>query len=96
MQLRFGGDGARRWIKSVYSGPATRRARVAVEDMVPAERDGYRRPDGTRATTILFVIDLTNAAPGSAGELAISDLALALPQAPGCVDPPCAPLVPSR
>ncbi len=47
---------------------------------MPAERDGYRRPDGTRATTILFVIDLTNAAPGSAGELAISDLILTKPR----------------
>jgi hypothetical protein len=77
VQLRFGRDGERRWRRSVYSDATARNAQVALADLVPAERDGHGLPEPTRATTILFVVDLTNARPGSAGEFTIYDLALA-------------------
>jgi hypothetical protein len=73
VQLRFARDGERRWGRSVYADATTRDARIALEDLVPAERDGLARPDATRATSVLFVVDLTNARPGSGGEVAILD-----------------------
>lgn len=77
VQLRFGRDGQRRWGRSVYSDATARSVQVAVADLVPAERDAYGRPEPNRATTVLFVVDLTNAGPGAAGEFTIYDLALA-------------------
>ena len=44
---------------------------------VALDRPGQALP-GTAATSVLFVVDLTNAAPGSDGEFEISTLRLAL------------------
>lgn len=71
VQLRFGSDGDQRWIKSVYADSNARNVHVNLDDLVPADRGFSRRPDTARATTLLFVIDLTNAAPGSAGEFTV-------------------------
>ena len=37
---------------------------------------GERLPDPTRATSLLFVVDLTNAAPGAQGSLTLTEVAL--------------------
>ncbi len=76
VQLRFARDGGQRWMESTYVERSSRPVRVGVDDLVPAERNTPHRPEARRATTVLFVVDLTNASPGSAGEFGISGLAL--------------------
>lgn len=72
-QLRFAQDGDRRWRQSFYADPAGRAVRVAVGDLRPADPSGPR-PAVSRASSLLFVVDLTNAAPAAEGRFAISDL----------------------
>jgi hypothetical protein len=75
VQLRFA-DG-RRWVSSVYLEPDGRRAIVPLSSLVSAEPGGGARPDFRQATSILFVVDLTNARPGDRGTVRISDLVFA-------------------
>ena len=75
VQLRFA-DG-RRWVNSVYLEPDGRRAIVPLASLVPAEPGGGERPDFRQATSILFVVDLTNARSGERGTIRISDLVFA-------------------
>ena len=84
-QLRFAGDGDARWRKSIYFDNAeSREVRISLDALRPAERPAAAgtavrpaaRPDITRATSLLFVIDLTNGAPGAQGSLTLSDVAL--------------------
>ena len=72
VQMRFA-DG-RRWTRSVYLGPQGRQVVVPVTDMVAADGSAARTPDPGTATSILFVVDLVNAKPGSLGSLTIEDL----------------------
>jgi hypothetical protein len=73
VQLRFP-DGAR-WIHSVYLSPEARRVVVPLDRLLPAEPTSAR-PDFRSATSLLFVIDLTNARPGQTGRFEIANLAL--------------------
>ncbi len=75
VQLRFADH--RRWISSVYLEPDGRRAIVPLSSFVPAEPNGGGPPDFRQATSILFVVDLTNARPGERGAIRISDLVFA-------------------
>jgi hypothetical protein len=75
VQLRFARDGDQRWGRSIYVDREPRAVIVREQDLVPAERTGPR-PDLTRATSVLFVVDLTNANPGAGGEVHVSDLKL--------------------
>lgn len=75
LQLRLP-DG-RRWAHSVYVEPDPRRAVVPVSAFVPADEGPADRPDLTQASSILFVVDLTNAAPGAAGWFRIADVTFA-------------------
>jgi hypothetical protein len=76
VQLRFASDGDVRWVKSVYVDSARRPITVAIDEMRPAEGVASR-PDVSRATSLLFVVDLTNAKPGDEGTLGLRNIALA-------------------
>jgi hypothetical protein len=75
VQLRF--DGGERWERSVYVSPEPRQLTVRARDLVLVETAADRRPDFRRATSLLAVVDLTNAAPGSSGEFVLRDPFLA-------------------
>ena len=77
VQLRFGGE--ERWVHSVYVEPDPRRISLRLTDFVSAERTSAAPPDFRNATSVLFVIDLTNATPGTAGKIQISDIAFGRP-----------------
>jgi hypothetical protein len=81
VQLRFPAEGER-WVKSVYLDRQPRDLVVRIADMAPAERPDSQLPDVTRASSILFVVDLTNATPGGRGGFRISGLRT-VEQAPG-------------
>jgi hypothetical protein len=73
VQLRLP-DGAR-WIHSVYLSEEERRVVVPLDRLLPAE-PASTRPDFRSATSVLFVVDLTNARPGQAGRFEVANLAL--------------------
>jgi hypothetical protein len=75
VQLRFPGT-ERRWVKSVYLDENRRAVVVPVGEMRPAEGDGAPMPDVSTARSLLFVVDLTNAAPGSLGSFTVSGVRL--------------------
>lgn len=70
VQLRFAEDGEQRWIKSVYLDSSERDVVVRVADLVAADGSA-QRPDVRRATSLLFVVDLTNARPGTGGRVTV-------------------------
>jgi len=72
-QLRFSQDGDRRWGKSFYADTEGRPVRIAVDQLRPADPSGPR-PAASRASSLLFVVDLTNAVPAAEGTFTISDL----------------------
>jgi hypothetical protein len=74
IQLRFAHDGDQRWRKSFYADTVGRPVTVAIEQLRPADRPGPR-PALSRASSLLFVVDLTNAAPAAEGSFTIADLA---------------------
>lgn len=74
VQLRF--NNAQRWVRSFYVEADPRRVIIPVEELVAADR-GTGKPDFRQATSILFVVDLTNALPGSQGWVTISDVSFA-------------------
>ena len=74
-QLRFAQDGLRRWKRSFYVDQTERLVRIPVAELRPADAPGAV-PSTSRATSLLLVVDLTNAAPGARGDLTISDVAL--------------------
>jgi hypothetical protein len=76
VQLRFARDRDARWQKSVFMSSTPTPTRVAVADLRRADGP-ERRPDPRRATSMLLVIDLTNARPGDAGTVHLADLRLA-------------------
>ncbi len=76
VQLRFNQLGGSRWVRSVYLSPEPTRIVVPFAEMVPADRTA-KPPQFAAASSILFVVDLTNAAPGQSGAAEISRLSLA-------------------
>jgi hypothetical protein len=74
-QLRFPPDD-RRWVKSVYIDSEKREVVAPVERMVAADRSRAPIPDPATARSLLFVVDLVNAKPGSTGEFTITDVRL--------------------
>ena len=76
VQLRFEALGGARWGHSVYLSPEGREIVVPLARLVALDRPGQALPS-RGATSLLFVVDLTNAAPGSEGEFEISSLRLA-------------------
>jgi len=76
VQLRFEGAGGARWGHSVYLSPEPREVVVSVDGLLPADQP-MPMPPTESATSLLFVVDLTNALPGSQGRFEISNLRLA-------------------
>jgi hypothetical protein len=79
VQLRFPAT-EHRWVKSVYLDGEVRTVVVPVGEMIAAERLAGAMPDPATARSLLFVVDLTNAAPGSRGSFTVSDVRLARPR----------------
>jgi hypothetical protein len=74
-QLRFAQDGLRRWKRSFYVDQNERLVRIPVTEFRAADGPGSL-PSTSRATSLLLVVDLTNAVPGARGDLTISDVGL--------------------
>jgi len=75
VQLRFNQLGGARWIRSVYLPTEGRRVVVPFVEMTSADRLATS-PRFETASSILFVVDLTNAAPGQSSTFEISQVAL--------------------
>jgi hypothetical protein len=75
VQLRFNDLGGSRWTHSVYLSPEPRAIVVPMSRLLPAD-GGSSTPEVASASSILFVVDLTNASPGQSGRFEISDLVL--------------------
>jgi hypothetical protein len=73
VQLRFGPDGQARWARSVYVDANSRSLSAAIRDFRRADGPPDL-PDPRRATSLLFVVDLTNANPGDRGEITLRDV----------------------
>lgn len=76
VQVRFNRAGGARWVHSVYLSAESRQVVVPVERLLPADGPS-QAPPFESASSLLFVVDLTNASPGSRGRFEISDLLLA-------------------
>jgi hypothetical protein len=76
VQLRFNALSGARWVRSVYLPPEGRRVVVPFRDMVSADRLSST-PRFETASSLLFVVDLTNASPGTAGTFEVSRVTLA-------------------
>ena len=77
VQLRFANGGGARWRQSVYLDPSTREAVVPLEALRAADGSGRPVPPLQHATSVLFVVDLTNARPGQQGSFALEDVRFA-------------------
>ena len=73
VQLRFRPDD-RRWVRSVYLDSQEQDVRIQLGDMQAAEQRGAPIPLLSSVRSLLFLVDLVNAAPGAAGSFTISDL----------------------
>jgi hypothetical protein len=72
VQLRFAQDGDVRWLRSAYIAPEAATITIPVEKLRPAD-GAAPRPDVRRATSLLFVVDLTNARPGDRGTIWVGE-----------------------
>jgi hypothetical protein len=80
VQLRVEQAGGARWIHSVYLTPEPRQIVVPIDQLLPADApaaQASRPPPFSAASSVLFVVDLTNASPGARGRFGVSDLRLA-------------------
>jgi hypothetical protein len=75
VQLRFDTASGARWGHSVYLSPDAREVVIPLDRLVSMDRPGQTLP-ASAPSSLLFVVDLTNAAPGSDGEFEISNLRL--------------------
>jgi hypothetical protein len=74
-QLRFAADGAIRWRRPLYLDAAQSSFALKVEEFRAADRPG-KMPDTSRASSVLFVIDTTNARPGDEGSFTLQGVEL--------------------
>jgi hypothetical protein len=75
VQLRFESAGGARWRRSVYVDADGKSVEVPVSGLVGADRPEPVPPART-ASSLLFVVDLTNALPGASNQLHLGDLRL--------------------
>ena len=75
VQLRFARDADARWTKSVYLDATSRAITVPVDALRRADGPASR-PDPRRATSLLVVVDLTNAKPGETGRVELKNARL--------------------
>ena len=76
VQLRGGAGGGERWGRSVYVDRLERECTVSFDDVIPVGPTESGRPVLDTIRSILFVVDTTNAKPGSSGQLWIRQAAL--------------------
>jgi hypothetical protein len=74
-QLRFSADGGIRWRRPVYLDTGQSSSTLDVATFRAADRPG-KMPDTSRASSVLFVIDTTNAKPGDEGSFTIQGVEL--------------------
>jgi hypothetical protein len=74
-QLRFSADGEIRWRKAVYLDVSDAVFALPVSALRAADRPGTM-PDTSRVSSVLFVIDTTNARPGEEGSFTIHGVEL--------------------
>jgi len=77
VQLRYAGRGGERWGSSVYVDSNPRDVVVALDRMRPLDRQTGQTPDPATASSLLFVVDLTNAKPGDSNTFSIGNLRIA-------------------
>jgi hypothetical protein len=77
VQLRFPGSGDQRWIRSIYVDATPRPVVIRLEDLTPVGSSGTLRPVVAHIQTVLFVVDRTNADPGTSGVITLRDVLLA-------------------
>ena len=75
MQLRFARQGGKRWRSSHYLAQDISDIIVSLSKFRAADGPG-ERPSSALATSLLLVVDLTNASPGEAGSFSVRDLSL--------------------
>ena len=73
VQLRLSASGAR-WQRSVPVSPSPREVSVGVRELTPIDAQPGTPLDLSAVDAILIVIDTVNTAPGSAGEVWVSEL----------------------
>lgn len=73
VQVRISQSGAR-WQRSVYLSPSPTDHCVAVRDLTPVGAPPGTPLDLAKVDAILFVVDTVNTAPGSAGEVWVSEV----------------------
>jgi hypothetical protein len=72
VQLRYAQRGGERWGSSVYLDSNDREVSLPLDRMRPLDRQTGPAPDAATASSLLFVIDLTNAKPGDSNSFTIS------------------------
>jgi hypothetical protein len=76
VQLRAGQPSGERWQRSVYVEAVEQERTVYFDDLTPVGVTGTWRPTFSIIHDLMFVIDTTNAKPGSSGRLWINTAAL--------------------
>jgi hypothetical protein len=79
VQVRLpGGDGDRRWRRSIYLDQTPRSLVMPLQDFEPVDMRTTRRPIVTPIQSLLVVVDTVNTAPGTSGTLWLSNVALGI------------------
>ncbi len=73
VQIRIGSSGMR-WQRSIYVSPSPTEQSVAVRELTPVGAEPGTPLDLARVDAILFVVDTVNTAPGSTGEVWVSEV----------------------
>ncbi len=77
VQVRSSLGGEERWAHSVYLDRTARHIVIPLDEMVPVDGQGGTMPPIARARSLLFVVDLVNALPGSSGTFRVSGVSVA-------------------
>jgi hypothetical protein len=76
VQLRYPSGGGERWARSVYLDTSQRHVVVPLDHMLPVDHQTGSAPSIATAKTLLFVVDLVNASPGSSGTFRVANVTL--------------------
>jgi hypothetical protein len=74
IQLRYAQRAGERWGSSVYLEETPREILLPLDRMRPLDRQSGLPPDPSAASSLLVVVDLTNAKPGSSGRFTIGNI----------------------
>jgi hypothetical protein len=76
MSVQVRDAAGRRWLRSVYVDSDVRTVVAPFADLRPIDGAWPPHPDLSAVQDLMFVVDLTNALPGSAGRIGVEDLRL--------------------